>query len=79
MDDLRTNFDESINVWGRSEEELEIMLKNIESGSTMSEAIAAIENVSGVSLEPQNPAVGQQPQQSTGPGNTATNTEWRPI
>ena len=78
MDEIHTNFDEAVNVWNREEKDLEIILDQLESGSTMQEAVAAIENTAGVDLEPQNPAVGQQPQ-SVGPGNTATNTEWRPI
>lgn len=76
MDEIRANFEEAQNVWGREEGELEEILRKLESGETMKDAVAAIESGAGVNLEPQNPAAGQQP---SGPGNTATNTEWTPL
>ena len=65
MDDIRANFDEAQNVWGREENELEEILRQLESGSTMQDAVAAMERNSGVSLEPQQSAVGPGSQSSS--------------
>lgn len=79
MDTIATNFDEVKNVWGRSEEELDTMLYELEEGSTMKEAIDAIdavdvgEEANTTATEPQNAAVGANSNTSSGSG------KWKAI
>lgn len=79
METMATNFDEVKNVWGRSEEELDTMLYELEQGSTMKEAIDAIdaidvgEEANTTATEPQNAAVGANSNTSSGSG------KWKAI
>ena len=78
METMATNFDEIKNVWGRSEEELDTILYELEEGSTMKEAIDAIEKVdvgeeaNTTATEPQTSVVGANSQTSSGSGKWKT-------
>lgn len=74
MDEISTNFNEISNVWGRSEAELDTILNELESGSTMKEATDAIMNASVGGATP------TEPQQSVvGTNSSSSGGKWGPI
>ena len=83
IEEIGIGFDEFKNVWGREEEELDIILKELDNQATLRAAIDVVtpEAVS----EAQTPAVGSGSSYS-GPNemygmkvDTATDTKWKPI
>lgn len=82
LDEMVTNFDEVKNVWGRSEEELDTILYELEEGSKLKEALRAIEQVDTKDPNPQPDSAATEPQNSAVGTNASTKSgsgKWKKI
>lgn len=84
--DLERSSKETFNVWNRSEEELDILLAELESGETLNGALRIIEKEdtatgdSGGYGEQYTDAQPQTPMAGSGSGSSSTSASaWRPI